>query len=152
MLTPGDLEFAGNAVGYDAGFGSPEVSAELAALVTALSRLISISDGVADAVRRHDRIALDSSNAQADAQIGEVNRLNAVLSAEDRTMMAVAGIPALSERLAAGSRRNAYLIEQAWAVDAALMRLLLGLGKVGADGAVGGYASNPGPTYVDRQA
>jgi len=67
-------------------------------------------------------------------------------------MMAAVGIPGLSERLAAGSRRNAYLIEQAWAVDAALMRLLLGLGKVGADGAFGGYASNPGPTYVDRQA
>jgi hypothetical protein len=152
MLTPGDLEFAGSTVGYDAGFGSPEVSKELAALVAALSRLISISDGVADAVRRHDRIALDSSNAQAEAQIEEVNRLNAALSPEDRTMMAAAGIPGLSERLAAGSRRNAFLIEQAWAVDAALMRLLLGLGKVGADGAVGGYASNPGPTYVDRQA
>jgi len=152
MLTPGDLEFAGSAVGYDARFGSPEVSKELAALVTALSRLISVSDGVADAVGRHDRIALDSSNAAADALIEEVNRLNAALSAEDRTMMAAVGIPGLSERLAAGSRRNAYLIEQAWAVDAALMRLLLGLGKVGADGAFGGYASNPGPTYVDRQA
>jgi hypothetical protein len=44
------------------------------------------------------------------------------------------------------------LIEQAWAVDAALMRLLLGLGKVGSDGSVGGYSSNPGPSYVDRQA
>ena len=152
MLTPGDLEFAGSTVGYDVRFGSPEVSQELAALVSALSRLIAISDGVADAVGRHDRIALDSRNAQAEATIAEVNRLNAALSTEDRAMMTAVGIPELSEHLAAGSRRNAYLIEQAWAVDAALMRLLLGLGKVGADGAVGGYASNPGPTYVDRQA
>jgi hypothetical protein len=62
------------------------------------------------------------------------------------------GIPALCERLAAGARRNAYLIEQAWAVDAALMRLLLGLGKVGSDGTIGRYAASSGPTYVDRQA
>ena len=148
MLAPGDLEFAGNAVDYRAGFGSTELSA----LTTALGRLIAASDGVADAVTRHDRIALMRCNEQAEPLIEEVNRLTATLTDEDRAVLGEVGVTALCERLAAGMRRNAYLIEQAWAVDAALMRLLLGLGKVGADGTVNGYSANPGPAYVDREA
>ncbi len=148
MFAPGDREFADSAVGYRVSFGSPE----LIALTTALSRLVSASDGVAEAVTRHDRLALVKSNEQADALVDEVNRLAATLTDDDRAMLAEFGVPALCERLAAGARRNAHLIEQAWAVDAALMRLLLGLGKIGADGTVGGYAVAPGPTYVDRGA
>jgi len=148
MLAPGDLEFAGSAVDRRAGLSSPALSA----LTAALGRLVAMSDGVADAVKRHDRLALDRCNEQAESSIDEVNRLTAGLTEEDRAMLGEAGVTALCERLAAGMRRNAYLIEQAWAVDAALMRLLLGLGKVGADGTVGGYSANPGPAYVDREA
>jgi hypothetical protein len=148
MLAPGDLEFAGNAADYRASFGSPELSA----LTTVLARLVAASDGVADAVTRHDRLALTRCNEHAEPLIEEVNRLTAALTAEDRVLMGEAGVTALCNRLAAGMRRNAYLIEQAWAVDAALMRLLLGLGKVGADGTLGGYSANPGPAYVDREA
>jgi hypothetical protein len=148
MFAPGDLEFAGNTVSFRASFASPELSQ----LTTALTRLVAASDGVADAVTRHDRIALIRRNEEADALVEEVNRLTAALTAEDRELLGEVGVTALCERLAVGARRNAYLIEQAWAVDAALMRLLLGLGKVGPDGLVGGYAANPGPTYVDRQA
>jgi len=148
MYTPGDREFAGNAVAYRVGFGSPE----LTALAAALTRLVSASDGVADAVTRHDRLALVRSNEQAEALVVEINRLAPTLTDEDRMMLGEFGVPVLCERLAAGARRNAYLIEQAWAVDAALMRLLLGVGKVGADGTVGGYAVPPGPTYLDRGA
>jgi hypothetical protein len=148
MFAPGDREFAGNAVAYRGGFGSPEVTA----LTSALSSLVAASDGVADAVTRHDRLALVRSNEQADALVDEVNRLAAALTDEDRMMLGEFGVPGLCARLADGARRNAYLIEQAWAVDAALMRLLLGLGRVGADGTVGGYSVPPGPTYVDRGA
>jgi hypothetical protein len=148
MFAPGDHEFAGNAPSYVAGFGSPE----LTALTTALGRLVAASDGVADAVTRHDRLALTRSNEQAEALVDQVNSLAAALTPEDRAMLGHVGVPEMCEHLAAGARRNAYLIEQAWAVDAALMRLLLGLGKVGADGTVGGYGANPGPAYVDRQA
>ena len=148
MFAPGDVEFAGNATSLRASFASPE----LAQLTAALTELVAASDGVTDAVTRHDRIALGRCNEQADALVGDVNRLAAALTAEDRELLDDVGVTALCDRLAAGARRNAYLIEQAWAVDAALMRLLLGLGKVGPDGPVGGYAANPGPTYVDRQA
>jgi hypothetical protein len=148
MFGPGVREFAGSAVDDRAGFSSPELSA----LTAALGRLVAVSDRVAEAVRRHDRIALTSCNEQADAIVLEVNRLNSVLTNEDRMLLGEVGITTLCQRLGASARRNAFLIEQAWAVDAALMRLLLGLGKVGADGNVGRYSSNPGPTYVDRQA
>jgi hypothetical protein len=148
MFAQGDLTLAGNAVDFRADFGTPALSA----LTAALSRLVAASDGVAEAVRRHDRLALISSNEQADALVVEINRLNSTLTDEDRALLGVVGVPALCERLGASARRNALLIEQAWAVDAALMRLLLGLGKVGSDGSVGGYSSNPGPSYVDRQA
>jgi hypothetical protein len=148
MFAAGDREFAGNAAVRRGGLGSPE----LAALVTALTSLVAASDGVAEAVNRHDRLALIRANDTADALVDEVNRLAAALSEGDRLILGEYGVPALCERLAAGARRNAYLIEQAWAVDAALMRLLLGLGKVGADGSVGGYVAPPGPAYVDRGA
>ena len=148
MLTPGDREFAGSAVLDRDSFGSPELSA----LTLALSRLAAASDGVADAVTRHDRLALVSCTEESDTLVEEVGRLNAVLSDEERAMLPRVGVPELCSRLAAGARRNAYLIEQAWATDAALMRLLLGLGRVGADGNLSGYSANPGPTYVDRGA
>ena len=148
MFAQGDLTLAGNAVDFRAAFGTPALSA----LTAALGRLVAASDGVAEAVRRHDRLELIRCNEQADALVGEVNRLNSALTDEDRALLGVGGVSALCERLAACARRNALLIEQAWAVDAALMRLLLGLGKVGSDGSVGGYSSNPGPSYVDRQA
>jgi hypothetical protein len=148
MLAPGDLEFAGNAADYRASFGSPQLSA----LTTALGRLVAATDGMADAVTRHDRLALMRCNEQAEPLVDEVNRLTATLTEEDRAVLGETGVTALCERLAAGMRRNARLIEHAWAVDAALMRLLLGLGRVGADGAVGSYSANPGPTYVDRGA
>ena len=148
MIAPGEREFAGNAVDYRASFGSPELSA----LTNALSRLVAASDGVAEAVTHHDRLALTRCNEQAEALVDEVNNLAAGLTAEDRSILGEVGVTDLCDQLAAGARRNAYLIEQAWAVDAALMRLLLGLGKVGADGTVGGYAANPGPSYVDREA
>jgi hypothetical protein len=32
------------------------------------------------------------------------------------------------------------------------MRMLVGIGKIGADGAAAGYGSAPAPTYMDRQA
>jgi hypothetical protein len=148
MFAPGDHALAGPAVDYRASFGS----IELTALTDALSRLVAASDGMADAVTRHDRVALDSCNQQAEALVEEVGRLRAALSDEDRALLGQVGMRDLYERLDAGARRNAYLIEHAWATDAALMRLLLGLGKVGADGSVGAYSANPGPSYVDREA
>ena len=148
MLARGESELAGNAIAYRASFGSTELSA----LTLALGRLVEASDGVADAVAHHDRLSLVRYNEQAEALVDEVSGLAASLTPEDRALLSEAGVPSLCDPLGAAARRNAYLIERAWALDAALMRLLLGIGRVGADGTVGGYSANPGPTYVDRGA
>jgi hypothetical protein len=152
MFAPGDREFAGTATGFGAGFGAADASPRLTTLTNALVRLAAVSDAAAQALARHDRLALVASNEQADALVDQVNQIAATLSDEDRVFLPEYRVPALCALLAAGSRRNALLIENAWATDAALMRLLLGLGKVSPDGSVGGYNTPSGPTYLDRGA
>ena len=147
MLSPGGRELARYAVGYGADLGSPE----LTALTNALTALAEISDEVTSAVQ-HDRPSLESANERAEGLVDEVNRLVATLTTADRAFIGETSIAALCQRLAVSARRNAYLIEQAWAVDAALMRLLVGVGTTGAEGAVSGYGAQPGPTYVNREA
>jgi hypothetical protein len=146
MLTQGDSELAG----FAAGNRLAPMSPQLGALSSTLAALAAVSDQVTIAVQRHDRLALEASNARADELMGEVARLSASLSAEDRALIGETGIAAICEQLAVGARRNAYLIEQAWAVDAALMRMLVGIGKVPAGGT--GYGEVPSQQFVDRQA
>jgi hypothetical protein len=133
---------------YLVDLGSPE----LTALTSALTSLAEASDAVTAAVQLHDRVALEHANLRAEHLVGEVNSRAAALTPRDRAVIASTGIAGVCERLAVSGRRNAYLIEQAWAVDAALMRLLVGIGKSGPDGAAGAYGEPPTPTYVDRQA
>jgi hypothetical protein len=151
MFLPGDTDFS-NVAGYRAEVGWSEVSPRLVALAAALNRLLAASDGVAEALTRHDRGALESSNELATALVEEVGDLAGTLTDEDRTEIARTAIPGIREKLAAAARRNAYLIEQAWAVDAALMRLMIGVGRVGPEGPVGGYSAPTGPAYLDRGA
>ncbi len=147
MFAPG-RDFAEHAAAYPVAPGSPALSA----LTSALSALVTISDEVTLAVQNHDRLALISRNERAEGLIEEVNRIGGTLTDAERSMLADAGVPALVARLSAGARRNAFLIEQAWAVDAALIRLLMGVGRIGPDGTVGGYSANPGPACVNRDA
>lgn len=151
MFAAADSDFAGAGYRVDATWS--QVSPRLVALASALTRLLAASDGVADALTRHDRIALERSNEISTVLLEEVGGIAGDLSDDDRYVLAESPIPGLRERLAVASRRNAYLIEQAWAVDAALMRLVLGGGRLGMDNpSVTGYETAPGPAYVDRGA
>ncbi len=127
-------------------------SATVATLASALAALADATDAVALAVRRHDHPALVEANLRADALLAEVGRSIAAIGPEDRASFEYAGIPEQVERLRAAGRRNAYLIERAWAIDAAMLRLLAGLGRQGAEGVVPGYGAPGGPAYLDRQA
>jgi hypothetical protein len=125
----------------------------LVALASALARLLAASDGVAEALTRHDRVALEKSNELSTQLLAQVGNLAGDLTDDERAWMPESPIPALRERLAVASRRNATLIEQAWAVDAALMRLVLSGGRLGGEQSpVSTYDSTPGPAYVDRGA
>jgi hypothetical protein len=150
MFAPGDADYR-RAPGYSADTGwSP--SPRLVALASTLSRLLAASNGVTEALTRHDRVALETSNELSSSLVAEVGDLAVGLTDQERLDLASTPIPELRAELAAAARRNAVLIEQAWAVDAALMRLILGGGKTGQDAAGTGYGSAPGPAYVDRGA
>ena len=148
MLAQGDRDLARYAAGYRVGAATPGLNA----LSDALAALADVSDQLTLAVQHHDRAAIENSNAQAERILVEVNRHTESLTEEDRALVGETGIGFLCERLAIGARRNAYLIEKAWAVDAALMRMLVGIGKVGSEGVVAGYGEPPAQTFVDRQA
>jgi hypothetical protein len=150
MFTPGDADYRrAPEYGTDNDWSS---SPRLVALASALSRLLAASNGVTEALTRHDRAALEASNELSGSLVAEVGDLAAALTEQERLELGLTPIPRLREQLAATARRNAFLIEQAWAVDAALMRLVLGGGKAGQEAAGSGYGSTPGPAYVDRGA
>jgi hypothetical protein len=150
MYAPGDADYR-RAEGYRAETGwSP--SPRLVALASALTRLLAAADGVTEALARHDRAALEASNERSSAIVAEVADIAGSLTGEDRSELGATSIPTLREQLGVAARRNAVLIEQAWAVDAALMRLVLGGGRTVPDPSGAGYASAPGPAYVDRGA
>lgn len=127
-------------------------SPRIAALVAALVELIAATDEVADAVGRHDRTALEEANSRSDSLVTAVASATKALDDTDRFDLRMSEVPGLCDRLRVATRRNAYLIESAWAIDAAEIRLLAGLGRVAADGGLKEYATPASPAYVDRQA
>jgi len=141
MFAPADRDLARYVAGYGVG-----LSPQLSALSAALSDLAAVSDDVTEAIQRHDRIALEAANARAEELLADIGRINASLTEDDRHLVAETDISTLCQALAVGARRNALLLEQAWAVDAALMRLVVGAGKDGV------YNASQGPAYVDTQA
>ena len=98
-----------------------------AALSTALEQLADTSDLLTIAVERHDLPGLVDASDRAEALTEHVAGLVSVLSDLDRVELDAPRITGLRARLAESARRNAYLIERAWALDAATMRLLAGL-------------------------
>lgn len=129
------------------------VPQRVAALVATLTALADASDAVGMAVRRHDHAALLDANLRADALTDQVAAQSAALTDQERAAFETAGVAAVCERLRVSARRNAYLIERAWAIDAATMRLLAGLGRIDQDGAVSAFAATaPDAACVDRQA
>jgi hypothetical protein len=150
MFTAGEAGFGGEGNRPELGWTEP--SPGLAALASALERLVAASDSVAAALVGHDRTALENSNELASALVDEIGALAEALTEEDRADLPASAIPGLRQKLSTAARRNAHLLEQAWAVDAALMRLLLGVGRAGPDSTVGVYNPAPGPAYVDRGA
>ena len=128
-----------------------------AALAGALEALADASDNLTIAVERHDLPALIAASDRAETLTDRVAGLVAGLDAVDRMDLDGARIAGLRERLAISARRNAYLIERAWALDAATMRLLAGLGQGGADASpdrpMAAYQPASGAAlHLDREA
>jgi hypothetical protein len=122
------------------------------ALVAALGELADATDSLTSAVERHDHASLVAANERAAALAARIGDLSAGLTDADRVRIDHARIGALRERIERAARRNAYLIERAWALDAATMRLLASLGRPAGDLPIHSYSPPPGPGYLDRQA
>jgi hypothetical protein len=127
------------------------------ALTSALDALVDATDALTVAVERHDLVGLVAASDRAEVLTIRVDSIAAQLGPIDRIELDATRIAQLTERLAVGARRNAYLIERAWALDAATMRMLVGLGQERA-GALGdrpgsGYLSSVAPTiYLNLEA
>ena len=128
------------------------------ALTSALDALVDATDALTVAVERHDLVALVAASDRAEVLTIRVDSIAAELGPIDRIELDAARIAQLTERLAVGARRNAYLIERAWALDAATMRMLVGLGQERLDALPGerpgsGYMAAMAPAlYLDREA
>ena len=115
-----------------------------------LAELADVIDAIGVAVGSHDLAALDAANERAMTLQATLAARIAVLGDADRARPPgqLAGLVA---RLRAGVRRNALLIERAWAMDAATTRLLLSLGRSPAEPLAGAYIPVQAAT-IERHA
>lgn len=137
-------------------------SAAAEGFLARLAELADACDELTAAVERHELAALVGATERADRLAAEVARLEAGLDEADRLLLDAARVRALGDRLAGAARRNAFLIERAWALDAATMRLLLGIAggqpAPGTEGATGpasaayGAVPRSPAAWLDRQA
>ena len=118
-----------------------------------LHELADASDALGDALMRHDHAALVAANERTDALTAALAVRAESLTPPERAELAGPLLAPLFDRIRAAARRNAVLIEQAWALDAATLRLLAGVGRAQAgDGQLGAYRSPAASGYVDLQA
>ncbi len=142
------------ATGRRSGNETPErpLASAIAPLLAALAELADASEAMTRAVQRRDLDALAASCRQAQDLTDRVEALSGDLGAFEPGDGQAGRLRTLRDRLATVARRNALLIEQAWALDAATMRLIVGFGRAPDAGAAGFYASIPSSAWVDRQA
>ncbi len=138
------------------------MSARAIGFMAALTELADACDALTAAVEGHELAALVGATERAERGAAQVGRLGGELDDGDRLDLDAGRVRQLGDRLAGSARRNAFLIERAWALDAATMRLLIGLAgggipAVGGDGALPAgaaeYTRTPRPSaWLDRQA
>jgi hypothetical protein len=123
---------------------------------TLLAALADVSDALTAAIVSHDREAIVAATHDAEAIVAELSRLQGSPDAA-RPQPADADVVLLAARIEAAARRNALLLERAWAVDAAMLRLLAAAAKAESEGAGSyGAASTADPAqpagWLDRSA
>lgn len=121
-------------------------------LADELADLVEACDATTTALELRDLPGLLAANERAEALMDRIRERAADLNDVDRSNADTDPARILRERISRATRRNAYLIERAWALDAAIMRLLAGLGRPAPDQAIHPYAPPNGPGYFDRQA
>jgi hypothetical protein len=121
-------------------------------LADELADLVVACDATTTALERRDLPGLIAANERAEALMDRIRERATDLNDSDLSHADTDPARVLRERIDRATRRNAYLIERAWALDAATMRLLASLGRPAPDQATHPYAPPNGPGYLDRQA
>jgi len=121
-------------------------------LAEELGSLATACEATTAAVERHDLTALVGANELAETLTERIRDRAAALTDAERARVGSDRIRTLHERISRAVQRNAFVIERAWALDAATMRLLASLGRPDPDQPLHSYAPPGGPGYLDRQA
>jgi len=132
-----------------------------------LEALAAAGEALTTAIVAHDLDAIVAATRDAELLMARMAREQAALrrvaagdSPEEFDDMCQPPDPAvllLGARIGATARRNALLLEQAWATDAALLRLLATAARAEMDAARGSGYAQPSPDaqpagWLDRQA
>ncbi len=124
-----------------------------------LTELLSASESLGAAVVRHDHDGIVAAVQRCERALEDMDRAAHAVPPSDASRTDGRPRPpepeslALRDAIRASARRNAYLIERAWEIDADTMRLIAGLGRQArAEGPTRAYAMPDGPSYLDTPA
>jgi len=120
-----------------------------------LGGLVEATDAITSSITQRDITALGAAVARAEALTDALGRANPVLDemrGDRRIRAAAPELVALRERLRENGRRNAVLIQRAWELDAAAVRLLVRLVSPDAELPAGAYQRAAAPRLLDTPA
>jgi hypothetical protein len=120
-----------------------------------LGGLVEATDAITATVTGRDLEGLTAAVGRAEALTNAMSRAQGTLDdlrGDPRIRAAAPEIIALRERIRENGRRNAHLIQRAWELDAAAVRLLVRLVAPDGDPAAIAYASGPTPRLLDTPA
>lgn len=120
-----------------------------------LGGLVEATDAITATVTGRDLDGLTAAVGRAETLTDALSRAQGVFDdlRNDPSIRAAAPeLIALRERIRANGRRNAHLIQRAWELDAAAVRLLVRLVAPEVDGHRVPYAATPVPRLLDTPA
>jgi hypothetical protein len=116
-----------------------------------LEALAETGDALTAALIAHDLAGITSATHAAEALVGNLDLVEADPAARHADRKALAPLAA---RIGASARRNAVLLESAWATDAEILRLLAtaAMEQDASDSTYGPAASTAPAGWLDRSA
>lgn len=131
------------------GAASSNRTAADADVASLLEALAEAGDALTDALVAHDLAAITAATRDAEALVGRLDRVEAEPAGRHANRRAFADLAA---RIGASARRNALLLESAWATDAEILRLLATTALAQDDASYGPPPGTAPAGWLDRSA
>lgn len=128
---------------------SPKIGPGEPGEATLLAALAETSDALTVAIVAHDREAIVAATRDAERLVEQLSSLEGSLDPDAHRTQFDADLLLLAARIEATARRNALLLERAWATEAAVLRLLAAAAKAESDAASAGYGAGAAATATD---